>query len=575
MTQQPSERVRPSSTVLVGRFGLLTTFLLVLPLAFAPRAEAGSPYGPAPSISADGRYVAFSSTADNLSAEDNDPAADIFVRDLQTGTATLVSRASGPTGAAGDRDSEAPAISVDGRFVAFASEADNLGAENNDPAANIFVRDLQANTTTLVSRASGAAGPAGDLRSEAPSISADGRFVAFDSIAHNLSDEDWSGIDVFVRDLQANTTTLVSRASGAAGAAGDGGSIDPSISADGRFVAFDSTAHNLSGEDWLGTDVFVRDLQANTTILVSRASGASGAPGDLGSIDPSISADGRYVAFDSLADNLSAEDNDAVFEDTFVRDLQANTTTLVSRASGASGAAADSGGRDQSRPSISADGRYVAFDSLADNLSTEDYDVLGTDCYYWHGWICYPARVGDVFVRDLQASTTTFASRASGAAGEPLHSTSLEPSISADGRYVAFSTCRRAEGSARVEISVRDLLSESTTWVGEEPAPGIGCGSLTVPTADTTPPKTKITKRAPNRTHKRKVKFKFKSSEPDSSFECKRDKKRLKPCGSPKKLKRLKKGKHKFKVRAIDAAGNTDPTPAKDKFKVLKPKRQR
>jgi Tol biopolymer transport system component len=570
MARMGSERVRPSPTVLVGRLALLAAFLLVLPLAFAPRAEASSP-----SISADGRYVAFSSTADNLSAEDNDPAADIFVRDLQTGTATLVSRASGPTGAAGDRDSEAPAISADGRFVAFASLAANLSTEDRFPV-DIFVRDLQTNTTTLVSRASGASGPAGDRRSEAPSISADGRFVAFASSALNFSAEDNDpGSDVFVRDLQANTTTLVSRASGVSGEAADFASLDPSISADGRSVAFDSEAANL-GPDIALWDVFVRDLQANTTTLVSRASGASGAPGDDYSITPSISADGRYVAFDSEADNLSAEDNDIA--DIFVRDLQANTTTLVSRASGAAGAAADSGGRDPSRPAISADGRYVAFDSLADNLSTEDYDVFGTDCYYFHGWLCYPAPVGDIFVRDLQASTTTFASRASGAAGEPLQSTSIEPSISADGRYVAFSTCRRAEGSDRVEISVRDLLSESTTLVGEEPVSEFGCGPMAVPTADTpdtTPPKTKITKRAPNRTHKQKVKFKFKSSEPNSTFECKRDQKRFKPCGSPTKLKRLKRDKHKFKVRAIDAAGNTDPTPAKDKFKVLKPKRRR
>ena len=215
----------------------------------------------------------------------------------------------------------------------------------------------------------------------------------------------------------------------------------------------------------------------------------------------------------------------------------------------------------------------MAFDSYAANLSTEDYDVFGTECT-GPGSICYPARVGDVFVRDLQASTTTFASRASGAAGEPLQSTSLEPSISADGRHVAFSTCRRGVGRVGVEIFVRDLQSESTTSVGEEPAPGIGCRPMS-PIPDTTPPKTKITKRAPNRTHKQKVKFKFKSSEPNSTFKCKRDEKRFKPCGSPTKLKRLKRGKHQFKVRAIDAAGNTDPTPAKDKFKVLKPKRRR
>ena len=218
------QRARPPSPTLAAVLALLAA-LLVVPLALAPRAEAISPYGPAPSISADGRYVAFASTAENLSAEDNDSAADIFVRDLQTGTAILVSRASGPTGAAGDRTSEAPAISADGRFVAFASEADNLSDEDWS-GIDVFVRDLEANTTTLVSRASGASGAPGDWRSIDPSISADGRFVAFSSIAQNLSDEDWSASDIFVRDLQANTTTLVSRASGAPRSTGGRGRLD-------------------------------------------------------------------------------------------------------------------------------------------------------------------------------------------------------------------------------------------------------------------------------------------------------------------------------------------------------------
>ena len=129
--------------------------------------------------------------------------------------------------------------------------------------------------------------------------------------------------------------TLVSRATGPAGAAGDGGSLGGSISPDGRFVAFDSDANNLSDQDADGTvDVFVRDLQTNTTTLVSRATGPAGAAGDGESGGASISADGRLVAFWSRAKNLSDQDGD-VTADVFVRDLQANTTTLLSAAGGA------------------------------------------------------------------------------------------------------------------------------------------------------------------------------------------------------------------------------------------------
>ena len=188
------------------------------------------------------------------------------------------------------------------------------------------MRDLQAGTTTLVSRASGPGGAGGDSASTGPAISADGRFVAFESSAENLSDEDSAGTsDVFVRDLQTSTTTLASRANGPGGAGGDGTSFSPSISADGRHVAFESTADNLSAEDDDAVnDVFVRDLQGATTTLASRAAGAGGAGGDGTSGLPAISADGRFVAFSSDADNLSAEDADAVL-DVFVRDLQAAT----------------------------------------------------------------------------------------------------------------------------------------------------------------------------------------------------------------------------------------------------------
>jgi Tol biopolymer transport system component len=186
----------------------------------------------------------------------------------------LISRASGADGAKGNGDSFNSAISADGRFVAFDSVASNLNPADQDATDDVFMRDLQANTTTLVSRVSGAAGVKGNDTSSNPAISADGRLVVFESNSSNLDPADQDSIpDVFVRDLQVNTTTLVSRASGINGGKGDGPSVNAAISADGRFVAFDSVASNLDPADGdTSGNVFVRDLQTNMTTLVSRAS---------------------------------------------------------------------------------------------------------------------------------------------------------------------------------------------------------------------------------------------------------------------------------------------------------------
>jgi hypothetical protein len=206
--------------------------------------------------------VAFISNADNLSTQDNDAVANVYVRDRQAGTTKYVSRATGVAGAPSDGDSDLPAMSADGRLVAFESDGDNLSAEDNNTYRNVFVRDLQANTTRLVSRATGAAGAGGDASSGYAAISADGRYVAFNSRANNLSSADVDTTsDVFVRDLQTNTTTLVSRVSGASGAAGLDDSDAPAISAGGRFVVFESDADNLSTQDDnTYTNIFMRDV---------------------------------------------------------------------------------------------------------------------------------------------------------------------------------------------------------------------------------------------------------------------------------------------------------------------------
>jgi len=331
-----------------------------------------------PRISADGRHVAFFSNATNLHPDDTDTTLDVFVRDLVAGTTILASRATGPTGTKGNAGSEFPSISPDGRFVAFRSSATNLDpAVSAGSVLHVYLRDLQTGTTTLVSRADGPSGdPGAGGDSFRPVVASGGRYVAFESEATNLhSDDTDPQEDIFVRDVQLGTTQLVSRAT--TGAKGDGSSQRPDISADGRLVSFFSASQNLHPDDGDGVDdIFVRDLHASTTTLVSRAGGASGVKANNGSEDPEMSADGRFVAFQGFATNLDPADAD-VGSDVFVRDLEANTTRLMSRASGEDGANADN---QAITPAISGDGGVVSFASSATNLDPADLE-LDLDVY--------------------------------------------------------------------------------------------------------------------------------------------------------------------------------------------------
>jgi len=360
-----------------------------------------------PSISADGRFIAFESTATNLVVGETNNKSDVFVRDRLTEITTRISVNS--TGNQGSFDAFNPAISADGRFVAFESNSTNLVADDTNNISDIFLHDRLNGTTTRISV--GSTGQEGDRPSLNPSISADGRFVAFESNLTNLVAGDTNNnSDIFVHDIQTNTTTGISVDS--TGNQGNIGSFNPSISADGSFVAFDSLADNLVAADTNSTrDIFVHEIPTNTTTRVSVNSSQN--QGNFGSISAVISADGRFIAFESNASNLVAADTNGT-SDIFVHDRLSNITSMASINS-----TGDRANRSSFKPSISADGRLVAFDSLADNLAAADTN--GTN---------------DIFVRDRDTATTTRISVNSQGQGADI--TSFNPAISATGNVIAF-----------------------------------------------------------------------------------------------------------------------------------------
>jgi len=360
-----------------------------------------------PSISADGRFIAFESTATNLVVGETNNKSDVFVRDRLTEITTRISVNS--TGNQGSFDAFNPAISADGRFVAFESNSTNLVADDTNNISDIFLHDRLNGTTTRISV--GSTGQEGDRPSLNPSISADGRFVAFESNLTNLVAGDTNNnSDIFVHDIQTNTTTGISVDS--TGNQGNIGSFNPSISADGSFVAFDSLADNLVAADTNSTrDIFVHEIPTNTTTRVSVNSSQN--QGNFGSISAVISADGRFIAFESNASNLVAADTNGT-SDIFVHDRLSNITSMASINS-----TGDRANRSSFKPSISADGRFVAFDSLADNLAAADTN--GTN---------------DIFVRDRDTATTTRISVNSEGQGADI--TSFNPAISATANVIAF-----------------------------------------------------------------------------------------------------------------------------------------
>jgi Tol biopolymer transport system component len=305
-------------------------------------------------ITPDARWVVFSSEANNLPGA---PTGDsqIYVRNRKTGKTSLVTRSN--NGDPADGDSFDATISDNGRYVAFESNATNLPGEIS-PDPQVYVRDRKKGRTELISRLSGGDPATGGFSTD-PSISGNGRHVAFESDATNLPGSLSPDDQVYLRDRKAKRTTLVSKTNG--GTPADDDSEDAAISPNGRIIGFESEASNLPGG--LGTDdqVYVRDLRGGRTLLVSR--NTAGDPADDDSEEVAVSRSGRFVAFESAATNLPGSIG-PTYRQTYRRDRKRDRTILISRNNAGDPAA---GGYNE-EPSVSANGRFVQFESLATNL---------------------------------------------------------------------------------------------------------------------------------------------------------------------------------------------------------------
>jgi Tol biopolymer transport system component len=417
--------------------------------------DAGSP-----ALSADGRWVAFTSTALNLVPGQNDAnnGTDVFLLDRQSGTITLVSHSALSPVTTGSSGSEDPSISADGRFVAFASLAGNLVAGQDSLADQVFVYDRNTGSLTLVSHKAVSTTAGGNGPSAGPKISKDGSSIVFYSQATDLLNgvTDTNQVsDVYAWDVATGTFTLVSHTAASATTTGAGSSAYPRVSADGRYSLFSSWAPDLVAgqtDAVSGPDVFLYDRMAGTAVLVSRASGTSTTAANAASDSGSLSDDGAYVLFFSYATNLVAGQTDsASTNDLFLFEPATGAVTLVSHANGSPATAvAGSGGV------ISGDGGWVAFRSEATNLVPGQTDANGA---------------GDVFLWRRSTGATTLVSHAAGSATTAGNAESTWLDLSGDGRYFLFRSnatdlvSGQSDGNGLADVFLHDRVAGTTALV--------------------------------------------------------------------------------------------------------------
>lgn len=385
-------------------------------------ATAGDGASSTPSISGDGSLVAFASLSANFVATVS--GTQIYVHNRQTNQIEVISRDSNATTVnAGDNVSSAPAISADGRFVAFVSQSTNL-VTGVSGGQQVYLRDRQTGQTTLVSKNSSGVTSNGVINSS-PIVSGDGRFIAFVSNATNLV-INVSGQQIYLHDRQTVQTTLVSKNNSPTPIQGNGASNRPSISSDGRYIAFVSLATNLgaAGGD---QQIYIHDRFTGTngtTNLISKDSGATAGNGD--SSTPSISGDGRYVAFTSLATNLVTGAT-GVGQQIYLHDRFAGVTGTNVLISHDNNGTPVQGNGNSSAPSISSDGQFVAFTSLAPNLLAPAPAVAGPQIYI-HDWLTGANGVTSLVSKDNSVTPV---------AGTSPSATDT-PSTNSDGGFVAF-----------------------------------------------------------------------------------------------------------------------------------------
>jgi hypothetical protein len=357
-----------------------------------------------PAISANGRFVAFSSTY--LVSEDTTWTDDVYVHDRQTGQPELVSVAS--DGTLGNGWSHSPDVSGDGRYVVFVSAANNLVADDTNGVNDVFLHDRQTGQTSRISVDSDGNEVSWD--SNRPVISADGRYVAFRSLGDFETGLVTEGYDLFLHDRQTGLVSLVSATYDSS--INLTNTQDPFISAAGDYILFWSYGTMfVAGDDNNASDIFFFDRQADELSIVSVSS--DGEQGNMDSEVASVTADGRYVAFDSQANNLVNGETDTFF-DIFLHDRQTGETIRISNGLGGAEVNGDS-----KHPMISADGRTIAFTSEASNLVANDTN----DKY-------------DIFIYDRQTGETSRISVST--SGVQADDTSYFSDISADGQQIAF-----------------------------------------------------------------------------------------------------------------------------------------
>ena len=373
--------------------------------------DPGNDHSYQPEVTDDGRYVFFVSEATNLVDDDTNGVKDLFRRDMETGDTQRVLFGLDDEEINGQVNEIA--ISPDGRYVAFTSVAANLTESAAGEQTEVYQLDLDTGQIRRASLSTTGVHPNMDCSN--PSISENGQYLVFQSKADNLLgyNNDLNGIesDIFVRDISGETLELVSASTSRP--QGQGNSYYPSISDDGKYIAFESWQQVLVSNDTNQVpDIFVRDRETGVTTRVSVSS--TGEQANAQCQRPEISGNGRYIVFESTADNLVDGDTNGS-RDIFVHDRETGETERVSVSS--SGEQAD-GICEAS--AISADGRYVIFFSMASNLVPNDT-----------GWS------REDFVHDCLTGKTTRASIAADG-GDPNGNSGVGFSVSSTGPYAVF-----------------------------------------------------------------------------------------------------------------------------------------